>query len=431
MPRSKYTTLLNLAFLSLCPMTLHAADTASPLKVASGRVERLSDFPSRHVPARNIDVWLPDGYPAAKPYAVLYMHDGQMLFDATQTWNKQEWRADEVAAELIASGRTRSFIIVGISNAGVARASEYFPQKPFESLTPAQQRKLYGIKFGGDQKLFSGPVYSDRYLKFLVEELKPHIDAHYAVSRARADTFIMGSSLGALISMYALAEYPDVFGGAACLSTHWPGTIGTEEDEAIPAAFLAYMRRHFPAPGRHRIYFDHGTATLDATYADRQRAADRLLRANGYTDADFQSRTFPGADTTSRPGAHACICRCSSCSRRLRQGVPIMFPASGNPRSQAQHPGPRHVTSAPRPPRRSRCQPRSDSTYCVANATQRSRHENRHVAVASRRSRAARGRRGCPARGREPVELRRAIRSRPGRTSSRSTRIRRPRPEIA
>lgn len=93
--------------------------------------------------------WLPPGYPAAAPYAVVYMHDGQMLFDAAQTWNHQEWRVDETAAALIAAGRVRPFVVVGVWNVGAARVSEYFPQKPWEALTPAQQQHLYRERRGG------------------------------------------------------------------------------------------------------------------------------------------------------------------------------------------------------------------------------------------------------------------------------------------
>ncbi len=266
----------------------------APPQVAAGRIERFV-LPSRHLPPRTVDVWLPDGYPRHGPYAVLYMHDGQMLFDAATTWNRQEWRADETAAALIASGATRPFIIVGIHNGGVDRARDYFPQRPFASLPQAEQDALYAIRFGQD-RLFSGPVRSDAYLKFLVEELKPHIEARYAVGRAREDTVVMGSSLGALVSLYALAEYPDVFGGAAALSTHWPGRVGDSPDNPVPAAFLRYFEQHLPAAGRHRLYFDHGTETLDASYADRQREVDRLLRAKGYTARDWLTRTFPGAE---------------------------------------------------------------------------------------------------------------------------------------
>ena len=273
-----------------------AAHGADLPKVASGRIERMADFPSRQIPPRNVDVWLPDGYPKAAPYAVLYMHDGQMLFDATTTWNHQEWRADEVAGELIAHGKTRPFIIVAIWNGGAARAAEYFPQKPLQELATKDRDELLATTYGEGQKLFSGPVYSDRYLRFLVTELKPYIDSHFKVSARREDTMLMGSSLGGLISMYALAEYPEVFGAAACLSTHWPGRIGDSPENPVPAAFFAYVGKSFPNAGSHRIYFDHGTRTLDESYADRQVIVDDLIRAKGYGEADFMSRVFPGAE---------------------------------------------------------------------------------------------------------------------------------------
>ncbi|MEY2739711.1 MAG: hypothetical protein RL259_1620, partial [Bacteroidota bacterium] len=69
-------------------------------KVTSGKVERIENFASKFVTSRNIDVWLPTDYSKSKKYAVLYMHDGQMLYDAEQTWNKQAWEVDEVMAKL-------------------------------------------------------------------------------------------------------------------------------------------------------------------------------------------------------------------------------------------------------------------------------------------------------------------------------------------
>jgi enterochelin esterase-like enzyme len=265
-------------------------------QVASGRIERLANFPSTQVPPRNVDIWLPDDYPKNAPYAVLYMHDGQMLFDAETTWNHQEWKADEVASELMASGKTRAFIIVGIWNGGDARAAEYFPQKPLARLTAKARDELLATTHGEGQRLFSGPVYSDRYLRFLVGELKPYIDTHFKVSARRDDTLLMGSSLGGLISMYAMSEYPDVFGAAACLSTHWPGRIGDTPDNPVPAVFFDYIERKFPEAGSHRIYFDHGTRTLDESYADRQVIVDGLIHAKGYGESDFMTQVFPGAE---------------------------------------------------------------------------------------------------------------------------------------
>lgn len=270
-----------------------AKDAALP-QVASGRIERLADFASHHVPARNIDVWVPAGYPAAAPYAVLYMHDGQMLFDPKTTWNQQEWRVDEVAGELQAAGTVRPFIVVGIWNGGPARAAEYLPQRAFERLD-AKAQALHMAGKRGEQPFLSEPVYSDRYLRFLVEELKPAIDKRFAVDPSPAATAIMGSSMGGLISLYALAEYSQIFGSAACLSTHWPASF-IFDDPALPEAILAYLTEKLPDPARHRLYFDHGTATLDVHYAPWQTRVDAVMANRGYTDANWMSRVFAGAE---------------------------------------------------------------------------------------------------------------------------------------
>lgn len=288
-------TLLHRALGLLGLLASAMAHAAALPDVTSGHIERLANFHSQHVPARNIDIWLPDGYPDAGSYDVLYMHDGQMLFDAAQTWNHQEWRADETAGELIASGKTRPFVIVGIWNNPEARHSEYFPQAPWASLSRKQRRALLRTQRDAKTPLFARAVYSDRYLRFIVEELKPYVDSHFRVDARAAHTFIMGSSMGGLISMYALAQYPQVFGGAACMSTHWPGTF-VLEGNPIPDAFLRYMGTHLPPARHHRIYFDFGTATLDALYPPLQARVDELMRTRNYPPELWQTRRFEGAE---------------------------------------------------------------------------------------------------------------------------------------
>lgn len=264
-------------------------------QVSQGSLQRLENFPSKLVPPRHIDIWLPAGFSPATKYAVLYMHDGQMLFDGNSTWNKQEWRVDETAQALINSGKVRPFIVVGVHNADQNRHAEYFPQRPFQSLPAATQQKLYQADRQPGQKLFQRKVYSDAYLKFLVTELKPYIDSHFPVLTDSANTFVMGSSMGGLISMYAISEYPQVFGGAACLSTHWPG-IFPDKENPVPAAFLSYMQNHLPKTSQHQVYFDHGDQTLDAHYPPLQRQVDQLMQQLHYPPALWQSRFFPGAD---------------------------------------------------------------------------------------------------------------------------------------
>ena len=101
---------------------------AANLTVSSGKVVRIENFQSKFVAARNVDVWLPEGYSPAKKYNVVYMHDGQMLFDSTQTWNKKEWKVDEVFSKLISEKKIEDCIVVGIWNNGAERIAEYFPQ---------------------------------------------------------------------------------------------------------------------------------------------------------------------------------------------------------------------------------------------------------------------------------------------------------------
>ncbi|MBQ3910654.1 MAG: SDR family NAD(P)-dependent oxidoreductase [Muribaculaceae bacterium] len=177
-------------------------------QVMSGRLELFPQFQSQYIEARNVTVWLPEGYVEGEPCDVLYMHDGQMLFDATTTWNKQEWQVDEVMGRLITQGKIRRCIVVGIDNSP-NRLNDYFPTKCYKYV-PQDQRATV------DVSLYKG----DDYLRFLVEEVKPFIDALYRPLTTREHTFVMGSSMGGLISLYALCEYPRVFGGAVCLSTH-------------------------------------------------------------------------------------------------------------------------------------------------------------------------------------------------------------------
>ena len=281
-------------------------------KPSSGRIIRTENFSSKHVPARNVDVWLPDNYTASKKYAVLYMHDGQMLFDSSITWNKQEWGVDETLNQLMQQNKIRDCIVVGIWNGGKSRHPEYFPQKPFEALSKEEQQLVYSAYRSGGQSIFSGlPISSDNYLKFLVEELKPFIDKTYSTKTDASNTFVAGSSMGGLISLYALCEYPTIFGGAACLSTHWPGLFSMENNP-VPAVFFSYLKNHLPSAKQHRIYFDHGTETLDSMYASLQLQVDAIMKQKKYRPSNWISRSWPGQDHSEK-------------SWRSRLDVPFAF----------------------------------------------------------------------------------------------------------
>jgi enterochelin esterase-like enzyme len=260
-----------------------------------GTIDRVENFNSKYVAARNIDVWLPENYDKSKKYAVLYMQDGQGLYDASITWNNQSWDVDDVITKLLRENKIKNVVVVGVWNAQTQRHAEYFPQKPFDQMTQVEKDTVTAqLQRASRTKEVFQPI-ADNYLKFIVTELKPFIDKNYSTYKNAENTFIAGSSMGGLISMYAICEYPTVFGGAACLSTHWPGSFSIE-DNPIPNAFFKYMSENLPNPQNHKIYFDYGDQTLDALYPPLQIRADDVMKAKGYLNTNWTTRFFPGDD---------------------------------------------------------------------------------------------------------------------------------------
>ena len=270
-------TLFLLVFLSIFTSCKEEA-----LMIPEG-VTRLADFQSKHVEDRNIDVYLPKAYQqqADKDFPVIYMHDGQMLFDTALCWNGKSWFAQEVMETSVKNGFADPAIIVGIWN-NESRWEEYMPQDVFEYLAEEHHKPEYD------------KVISNNYLKFIVEELKPAIDKKFRTKPDKENTIIMGSSMGGLISWYGLLKYPDIFGKAGCISTHWPA-VEPEYKHPLPIAVREYFTDHLPEPGNHKFYFDHGTETLDQYYQPYQYAIDTTLIAKGFrSQRDFISKLFKG-----------------------------------------------------------------------------------------------------------------------------------------
>lgn len=255
------------------------------IQTAAGTIDRYL-FHSEFVDERYIDIWLPEGYSIQKEYAVLYMQDGQMLYDAGNSWNKHEWDVDTTLTSLLKAKKIKDVIVIGIHNNGNKRHIEYFPQKAIDYITEPEREEL--------MKLFSGKPLADNYLKFIVQELKKFVDENYSTKRDQENTFICGSSMGGLISIYALCEYPEIFTGAACLSTHWIGTF--DYNKQIPAGINKYLKLHLPSAYNHKIYFDHGTKGLDANYAEFQKQVDQIAKETGYNKKTFLSLEFPEED---------------------------------------------------------------------------------------------------------------------------------------
>lgn len=245
-----------------------------------GHIERMENFASQWVENRPVDVWLPPGYSAAddRRYPVIYAHDGQNLFDADHAFAGTAWQIDRALSRLALEEGIGPAIVVGIWNTK-NRIPEYMPQRPVARFARPSVVERFVATYG------SVPL-SDRYLTFIVRELKPRIDRSYRTLDDRDHTFLLGSSMGGLVSVYGLCEYPTYFGGAACLSTSWtlPGRIMTR-----------YLEYALPAPGANRFYFDFGDEALIRRYEGFQNRVDRLLRSAGFeAGTDWLTRRFPG-----------------------------------------------------------------------------------------------------------------------------------------
>ena len=269
--------------LLLFSSTSFASETPKHIsgKGITNQIYRYKNFSSKFTLARNIDVWLPADYSPQKKYAVLYMHDGQNLFNPHDAYQKIEWGVDETLQNLISQGKVRDTIVVGIWSS-IDRLKEFSPEKAFD-IVNRRDAKLHIYKMPPG-------TGADNYLKFIVTELKPFIDANYSTLTDKENTFIMGSSMGGVMSLYAIGEYPEIFGGAACMSTHF--SLGD-------GVMIYYMQRFLPSPKDHKIYFDFGTQGLDSEYKPYQLQADQAMLKKGYEkDKNWKTLFFPGADHT-------------------------------------------------------------------------------------------------------------------------------------
>jgi enterochelin esterase-like enzyme len=271
-----------------------AGDPLGPVHVSAGTIVDLGVLKSKYADPRRVVAWLPPGYKQRGPkYAVLYMHDGQNLFDKAAAAYGMEWEVDEHLSKLIAEKKVRPTIVVGIWNTP-KRLQEYVPSKAFNGLPPEYREKV--------RALYGGDPLSDGYLKFIVRELRAMIDKRFNVKTDRSNTMIMGSSMGSLISLYAIDEYPRIFGGAGMMSTHWPlfmtpdgKSVGDAEYEVVSSAFERYLAPALPDPRTHKLYFDHGSETLDAIYKRYQDRVDAVVARRGYSQGvNWLTMSFPG-----------------------------------------------------------------------------------------------------------------------------------------
>jgi predicted alpha/beta superfamily hydrolase len=235
---------------------------------------RLHEFHSRVFRnARMLRVWLPPRYDApdnvTRQYPVLYLNDGQNLFDRSTAFGRVEWQVDETADRLIRQEVIPPLVIVGIDNAQSDRIREYLPYRSFNPPIMRPRGK--------------------RYPDFLTREVMPFIHERYRIARGPENTGLGGSSLGALISLYTVIQRPEVFGRLLLES---------------PSLFISYRRilkfsrlvRQWP----DKVFLAIGTREAGREDKDKQVVEDvleleRSLRRAGLDDRRLMVRIDEGA----------------------------------------------------------------------------------------------------------------------------------------
>jgi len=216
---------------------------------------------------RDLIVYLPPGYDTepGRQYPVLYLHDGQNLFDgATSFIPGMDWHVGQTADESIQEGRAEPLIIVGIYNAGKQRLGEY---------TPTRAPKLGGGR-------------ANRYAKFLLDEVRPFVQENYRVRQGVENAGIGGSSLGGLVSLYLGLREPRIFGKIAALSP----SVWWNERVILRFAATAAVE---PLP---RIWLDIGTREGPRIVDDVERFRDVLLKKGWQVGHNLHYERVEGAE---------------------------------------------------------------------------------------------------------------------------------------
>jgi predicted alpha/beta superfamily hydrolase len=202
---------------------------------------------------RRVWIYLPDCYnTCTKKFPVLYMHDGQNVFDDATSYSG-EWGVDEYFDKL--SSPARECIVVAIDNGGIRRMNEYCPYDFDLSSLGAYSQSNKGE--------------GNEYVDFIVKTLKPYIDKHYRTAAGKKNTAIAGSSMGGLISLYAVLKYPTVFGAAGIFSPAFWIAPGISHDIRTKGGKV-----------RSKIYFYAGKLEGETMAADMLKVYEAMRRVS-------------------------------------------------------------------------------------------------------------------------------------------------------
>tara|TARA_B000000557_G_scaffold260817_1_gene258765 strand:- start:504 stop:1436 length:933 start_codon:yes stop_codon:yes gene_type:complete len=270
-------------------------------QVSFGSIDPI-EFESKIIGNRLIEIYRPSNQQISDKTIFIIMHDGQMLFDSSITWNKKDWNIDGIFKQR--KNKNNDIIIIGVSSINQSgdgfidntkRYAEYFPKESIKYFKKNFKTYFYN-KFINQNKF--------DYLEFLVSELIPFVEKKYNILLDKKNTGIMGGSMGGLISLNAILEYPDTFGFAGCFSVHWIGIKPMDfvllpirnkvtKDEDLIVGLIKYVDSKIKNLNDHKIYFDYGTKGLDQYYDKPQSLIDEIFIKN---NINFKSLKFEGHD---------------------------------------------------------------------------------------------------------------------------------------
>ena len=273
--------------------------------VGFGSLETWQGFEFGELLPRNVSVWRPPTpfWDGKRPLPVWYFHDGQNLWDPRRGYGGQTWNLDSLMEFALSRGLMEPCLIVSLDNSP-QRFRDYLPPPCLVGLDQGCRDTL--------QKERPGTALGQTYAHWMADVLQPWLTMQYPVDTHPTSHYLMGASMGGLISSYTAALRPDRFGGAACLSTHWPLSLQRNLLEmSLPyRTWLAERLSGSLAPGKtlHSLYMDHGDQTLDAFYPVHQRAFDSTLQKRGLAAGfRYRSEAIAGAAHTEKDWSQRCL----------------------------------------------------------------------------------------------------------------------------
>lgn len=255
-----------------------------------------------YLKGRTIRVWVPKQYAKSKKrFHAVYFHDGQMLFDSSATWNHQSWDLANAGSKYLTKNRC---ILVGIDNDPNHRYAEFFPSPIYSSLPVSVQLALR-------DSLWNGLPRFDAYAEALINEVFPLIENDWRVNRGGANRTMVGSSMGGIVSLSFLFNYPSEMSNVACLSMHLPlinyWQFGDRYKDPLALAFNEFITKKSTDLEGKRLYVDRGDQSLDASYAAYFPAFEVALNScsgknkitvnfvpnSGHSERDWAARIGP------------------------------------------------------------------------------------------------------------------------------------------